>query len=179
VLIETAGTDPEVDQARFETVIGEALESGLVKDAVVAKSRRESQEIWAIRDCPGEFPRVFWPQTSFDISVPTGEIGQLFEELNTSLHRRWPQIRTVFFGHVADGNLHLSTKLPEVPEHEVEELVYRIVGARHGSISAEHGIGLHKREYLHHSRTPAELSVMRTLKTALDPNGILNPGKIF
>jgi FAD/FMN-containing dehydrogenase len=179
VLIETAGTDPEVDQARFETVIGEALESGLVKDAVVAKSKRESQEIWAIRDCPGEFPRVFWPQTSFDISVPTGEIGQLFEELNASLHRRWPQIRTVFFGHVADGNLHLSTKLPEVPEHEVEELVYRIVGARHGSISAEHGIGLHKREYLHHSRTPAELSVMRTLKTALDPNGILNPGKIF
>jgi FAD/FMN-containing dehydrogenase len=173
------GTDPQADQARFETVIGNALVRGLVKDAVVAKSARESQELWAIRDCPGEFPRVFWPQTSFDISVPTGEIGALVNELNDSLHRRWPQIRTVFFGHVADGNLHLSTKLAEVPEHEVEELVYGIVGARRGSISAEHGIGLHKREYLHHSRSAAELAVMRSVKAALDPNAILNPGKIF
>ncbi len=179
VLIETMGTDSEVDQARFETVIAEALEVGLVKDAVVAKSARESQELWAIRDCPGEFPRVFWPQTSFDISVPTGEIGALVSELNESLHRRWPEIRTVFFGHVADGNLHLSTKLPATPEHDVEELVYGVVGARHGSISAEHGIGAHKREFLHHSRTPAELALMRSVKAALDPRGILNPGKII
>jgi FAD/FMN-containing dehydrogenase len=96
------------------------------------------------------------------------------------LHARWSKIRTVFFGHVADGNLHLSVKAPEgVPEHDIEDFVYRIVGERRGSVSAEHGIGLHKREFLHHSRSPAELALMRSLKTAMDPRGILNPGKVL
>ena len=78
VLIETLGTDPEADQERYETVIGEAIEAGIVKDAIVAQSQREATELWAVRDSPGEWSKgVHWPQLGFDVSVPTGEIGPL------------------------------------------------------------------------------------------------------
>ena len=87
----------------------------------------------------------------------------------------------MFFGHVADSNLHLSVKSDGDPahEHELDAEVYKAVGAWGGSISAEHGIGVHKKPFLHYSRTPEEMALMRTLKAALDPKGILNPGKVF
>jgi FAD/FMN-containing dehydrogenase len=181
VLIETMGTDAQADQTRFEAVIGGAIESGLVQDAVIAQSVRETQSLWAIRDCPGEWPKVYWPQLSFDVSVPTGEIGDLVEELNDKLQEKWPGIRRVFFGHVADGNLHLSVHKNgvDVSDHDIEAFVYATVETYRGSISAEHGIGMHKVEFLHHSRSPAEIEMMRTMKRALDPKGILNPGKII
>ncbi len=132
-------------------------------------------------DSPGEYPRIFWPQLSFDISVPTGEIGGFMLELKQRLLDRWPTMRTVFFGHVADSNLHLSVKLDQdpMPEHDIDELVYSAVGERKGSISAEHGIGMIKRPFLHYSRTPEELALMRAIKAALDPKNILNPGKVI
>jgi FAD/FMN-containing dehydrogenase len=181
VLIELMGADPAADAARFEAVIGAALEAGLIKDAVIARSERETRSLWAIRECPGEFPKVFWPQLAFDISVPTGEIGDLKRDIETALRSRWPEIQLVFFGHVADANLHFSAKLDAdpMPEHEIDEVTYAAVGARKGSISAEHGIGFSKRLFLHYSRGPEELELMRTLKRALDPNGILNPGKVI
>lgn len=181
VLIETMGTDPDSDQHRFETVIGEAVTDGVVEDATIAQSVREAQALWAIRDCPGEFPKIYWPQMGFDVSVPTGEIGDLAAELRANLTQRWPQIRTVFFGHVGDGNLHLSAHYPDknAPEHEIESVVYETVARRRGAISAEHGIGSLKREFLRYSRSPQELATMRALKAALDPKGILNPGKVI
>jgi FAD/FMN-containing dehydrogenase len=176
------GQDPQVDQQRYETVIGEALDAGVVKDAVIAKSGRETTELWSVRDSPGEWQRTpHWPQLGFDVSVPTGEIGALMSEIDAELTSRWPQLQTVYFGHVADGNLHASVRMTghSVPEHEIEDAVYAIVSQRRGSISAEHGIGLLKREFLHYSRSPAELALMRAIKQAMDPNGILNPGKIL
>jgi FAD/FMN-containing dehydrogenase len=94
---------------------------------------------------------------------------------------RWPKAQALFFGHIADSNLHISVKLDEQAgsEHELDELVYSAVGAWKGSISAEHGIGVAKRPYLHLSRSEAELALMRRIKAALDPNGILNPGKVI
>jgi len=180
VLIETLGTEPETDSARFESVIAGAIDAGVVVDATVAQSLREADNLWAIRDCPGEFPRVFWPQANFDVSIPIGEIGAFVEACRDRLHERWPGIRTLFFGHLADSNLHISVKLePDRFSHEqLDEAVYARVGEWGGSISAEHGIGSLKRPYLHHSRTPAELALMRRLKHALDPQGILNPGKV-
>ena len=182
VLIETLGTDPDADQQRYETVIGEALEAGVVKDAAVAQSQREATELWAVRDSPGEWQKgAHWPQLGFDVSVPTGEIGPLAEEIGALLRERWPQLKTVFFGHVADGNLHASVRMSghDVPEIEIENAVYEIVAQRRGSISAEHGIGSLKVPFLHYSRSPEEIQLMRTLKRAMDPKGILNPGKIF
>jgi FAD/FMN-containing dehydrogenase len=182
VLLETMGQDPQVDQQRYETVISEALDAGVVEDAVIAKSGRETTELWSVRDSPGEWQRTpHWPQLGFDVSVPTGEIGALMSEIDAELTSRWPQLSTVYFGHVADGNLHASVRMTghSVPEHDLEDAVYSIVSKRRGSISAEHGIGLLKREFLHYSRSPAELALMRAIKQAMDPNGILNPGKIL
>lgn len=180
VVIETLGSDPETDRSRFETVIAEAIDAGVVIDAAVAQSIREADNLWAIRDCPGEFPRVFWPQASFDISIPIGEIGTFVHGCRDMLQERWPGIQSLFFGHIADSNLHISVKLDSerFSHDDLDQAIYARVGEWHGSISAEHGIGSLKRPYLHHSRTPAELALMGTLKQALDPRGTLNPGKV-
>jgi FAD/FMN-containing dehydrogenase len=182
VLIETMGIDPDADQRRYEQVIGAAIDSGLVKDAIVAKSQREASALWAVRDSPGEWQRtVHWPQLSFDVSVPTGEIGQLVAEIGAQLRGRWPALTAVYFGHAADGNLHVSVCMSghSVPELDIEQAVYGVVSRRQGSISAEHGIGSVKREFLHLSRSSEEVALMRAIKKAMDPHGILNPGKIF
>jgi FAD/FMN-containing dehydrogenase len=182
VLIETLGTDPEIDQVRYETVISEAIEAGVVQDAIIAQSQREATELWAVRDSPGEWSKgVHWPQLGFDVSVPTGEIGALAEEIGAELRTRWPELVAVFFGHVADGNLHVSVRMSghSIPELDIENAVYGIVARRRGSISAEHGIGSLKIPFLHFSRSEAELALMRAIKQAMDPKGIMNPGKVF
>ncbi len=182
VLIETLGLEPETDQQRYEAVIGAAMQAGSVQDAVIAQSQRQAAELWSVRDSPGEWQKAgFWPQLSFDVSVPTGEIGPLVTEIDAALSARWPALHTLYFGHVADGNLHLSVRMSghTVAELDIERTVYGVVCARRGSISAEHGIGLLKKEFLHLSRSPEEIALMRTIKTAMDPNGILNPGKVF
>jgi FAD/FMN-containing dehydrogenase len=182
VLIETMGLDHATDQERYEAVIGAAIEAGIVKDAAIARSQREATELWTVRDSPGEWQRTrHWPQLGFDVSVPTGEVAALMGEIDGALTSRWPQLRTVYFGHVADGNLHASVRMSghSVPEHEIEDAVYAITSGRRGSISAEHGIGSLKRPFLHYSRSPQELAVMRAIKQAMDPNGIMNPGKVL
>ncbi len=182
VLIETMGYDHEVDQRRYEEVIGAAMEANLVSDAIIAKSLRETAELWAVRDSPGEWPRSRnWPQLSFDVSVPTGEIGQLVDEVAMALRAHWPALTAVYFGHVADGNLHVSVCMAGhgIPGLDIERVVYYVVSRHRGSISAEHGIGSLKRDFLHLSRSPQEIALMRIIKKAMDPNGILNPGKIF
>jgi len=181
-LVETMGLDPEADQLRFESVISEALGRGIVNEAIIAQSRREMGELWAVRDSPGEWQRTpHWPFLNFDVSAPTGEIGALATEIKATLSARWPQLRAVYFGHVADGNLHASVGMggQSVPELEIEDAVYGIASMRRGSISAEHGIGSLKRRFLHYCRSPEEIALMHAIKQAMDPNGILNPGKIF
>ncbi len=182
VLVETMGPDEDADPMRFESVIAQALETGIVEDAVVAQSRRDAIDLWAVRDSPGEWRRAgHWPQLSFDVSVSTGEIGGLVGRIREVMTARWPDLCTLYFGHVADGNLHLSVRMTDDAglAERIEAAVYGVVCEFRGSISAEHGIGSLKRDYLHLSRSPAEVALMRTLKHALDPNGILNPGKIF
>ena len=182
VLIETMGPDEDTDPAHFESVIAQALEAGIIQDAVVAQSQRDALDLWAVRDSPAEWRRAgHWPQLSFDVSVPTGEIGDLVGRIREVMAARWPELCTIYFGHVADGNLHLSVRMTDEAEltERIEAAVYGAVSEYRGSISAEHGIGSLKKDYLHLSRSQDEIALMRTLKHAMDPNGILNPGKIF
>lgn len=179
LLIEAHGTDADRSGNHFEATLGEALEQGLAEDVVIAGSERQRQELWAIRDCPGEFTKMLWPQRSYDVSLPVGAIGAFVIGSKAALDRKWPGVRTAFWGHIADSNLHLAINLPEDQGKAMDDMIYDLVGAADGSISAEHGIGSIKRDYLHHSRSEAEIALMRTIKTALDPSGILNPDKVL
>lgn len=181
VLIESMGTEPIHDQDRFERVLGAALEGGTVADAVIAQSSTESAALWRVRDASGELRRIFRPHSGYDVSVPAGQIGAFVEECKHRLRLRWAGAETVFFGHVGDANIHIHVRVGEgaQPVSEVDEIVYGCVSDWHGAISAEHGIGLLKRMHLHHSRSENERKLMAQMKRALDPSGILNPGKVL
>ena len=158
------------------------MDAGVVKDAVVAQSVREASALWSVRDSTAEWRQAgFWPELSFDVSVPTGEIGDLVAALESALEQRWPGLPVLYFGHAADGNLHLAVRMSghSIPALDIERVVYGVVSGRRGSISAEHGIGSQKKAFLHLSRSPEEIGLMRAIKQAMDPNGILNPGKVF
>jgi len=178
VLIEAMGSNIDDDDARFERVLGEAMEQGLVDDAVLAKSRAEAKRIWALRDDVGQMARL-WPFFTFDVSLRIADMEAYIAEVRAALQARWPGSPLVVFGHLGDGNLHLVTGVGDAgARHAVEEIVYGPLGRIGGSISAEHGIGLQKRAYLGYSRSPEELDVMRAMKRAFDPLGLLNPGKV-
>ena len=182
VLIDMHCGQPETDAARFEAMLEEAFNAGWLLDGAVAQSVAEAESFWAIRDGVAEVLRDFAPTLNFDVSVPVAQIGECAARVRANLDRDWPQLKALFFGHVGDGNLHVVVcKVPT--EHEalmrIEDAVYSVVREHGGSISAEHGIGLLKRDWLHYSRSEAEVALMRTLKAALDPKNILNPGKML
>lgn len=179
VLVEAFGADAEADAERFVQVLGQALNDGLVADAVIASSQAERNRIWALRDDVGQTARN-GPIATFDVGLPIAAMDGYVAQVRAALTARWPQARLVVFGHLGDGNLHLIASLADADAREaVEEIVYEPLTALGGTISAEHGIGLQKRAHLGRSRTPEEVALMRTLKAALDPLNLLNPGKIL
>jgi len=182
VLLEATGGHEESDGRRFELALEDALSQGRIADAVIAQNRRQREDLWAIRDDVEAMFQKLYPPLAFDISLSIPRLDGYVREVRSALAARWPEARMITFGHLGDGNIHLVLTVGDtVPEtvHEVEEIVYGALGKRGGVISAEHGIGLEKRAYLHHSRSAEEIGLMRTLKTALDPKNILNPGKIL
>jgi len=182
VLVEAQGQDPARDAERFEALLMEAYEEGLIADAAVAKSQTERDAMWALRDDISQTARN-WPIFTFDVSLPIAEMQDYVSEVKASLEKTWPEKATLtVFGHMGDGNLHLVVGVgarDAKTKAAVNELVYGAVTRRGGSISAEHGIGLEKRDYLAMMRSPAELDAMRRLKRAFDPNNTLNPGKVL
>jgi len=179
-IAETLGGDPESDRARLEKVLAEALEAGTITDVTLANSENERRAIWAIREDVWQVRNIA-PLLTFDVSLPIGNMREYSEEVSASVAAFAGENRTFVFGHMADGNLHLAIAAGDdaATRARVEDIVYRPLAAIGGSVSAEHGIGLEKRAYLPLSRTAAEISTMRLLKRALDPKGILNPGKVF
>ncbi len=181
VLLEAQGHDPETDPGRFQRLLEEMVEEGLLEDAALARSEADVRDFWAVRDAVAEFPILFGHDrhVNFDLGFVPERTQPFVEALRHELPRRFPGIVAVFFGHLGDGNIHVVTGLPEgVAKREVEALVYETAGAFGGTISAEHGIGTIKKPWLHLVRGRADLAVLRRLKRTLDPNGILNPGKV-
>lgn len=180
VLMEAEGADPQADAERFGQVLEAVLEDGLIVDAVLPRSETERQALWGIRE---NFEAMMAGRTTFlyDVSLPIGHMRSYADEVLAAMVATWPAGRAIIFGHLADGNLHLFIQ-PEdaqATHAQSDALVYGPLAARGGSVSAEHGIGREKQAWLDRCRTPEELALMRTLKQALDPKGILNPGRVI
>jgi FAD/FMN-containing dehydrogenase len=179
-IAETLGGDPEHDRAQLERVLADALEDGVLTDVTIASSETERRAIWDIREDVWQVKNIA-PLLTFDVSLPIENMNEYVREVNQSIGAFAGDNRSFVFGHMADGNLHIVVAAGDdaATRARVEDLVYRPLAAIGGSVSAEHGIGLEKRAYLPLSRSAAEISTMRLLKRALDPKGILNPGKVF
>jgi len=180
VLVESSGGEPGRDQEQFEAALGDAIERGTVADAAIATSKAQRESMWALRDDVEQLFRLGMPVT-FDISLPLADMEAYLAEAMARLERDWPAYRRFVFGHLGDGNLHVIVCGPPGRDarHGIERCVYEPLAARRGSVSAEHGIGLEKQPWLALSRSSAELELMRRLKQALDPRGILNPGRVL
>ena len=182
LLIETPSDGSVVGRDLLERFLADWLEQGVAKDAVIAQSGADRARFWAFRESVYEHGR-FWPfSVGFDVSLPIGRMAGAVEGIAADLDAGWPDATHVFFGHVADSNLHLNVmrhSLDAETKRGIEAVVYGHVARVGGSISAEHGVGRAKRDYLHLSRSPPELALMRTMKAALDPAGILNPGRVL
>lgn len=182
VLVEMMGSDPTADTGKFETSLAEALEKGMIADAVLSRSTAEINAFWDVRDGMAHAMGRQQPAVGFDISLSIADMKTIEEVLLTRLQTALGDVRLYIGGHLADGNLHLVAKAmaegPQ-PKKQIQEIVYGWVGEVGGSISAEHGIGTLKRAYLGQSRNAAEIALMRTLKQAMDPKNILNRGRVF
>ena len=183
VLIEATGGDQDSDQQRFEETLAAAMEDELVADAAIAGGGAQRNALWEIRDDIETLVKTLFPHIAFDISLPIGDADTYVERVKDSLRARWPDVfRCVTFGHLGDSNIHFVMTIGDAAAEDraaAMEIVYEALQPFGGSISAEHGIGLEKRPYLHCSRSDTELRLMRSLKNLLDPTGILNPGKVL
>ena len=178
-LVESLGSVS--DREKFEAIMIKAMEDGLIADAAVAQSGGDRAAMWAIRDDVEQFFRYGPPQI-FDVSIAIRYIGEYVDEVKRRLAVQWPDHHCFTFGHIGDGNIHFAITVQNANEEmrrAVEACVYEPLEPHGGSVSAEHGIGLEKKDFLTISRSDTEIALMRRLKHSLDPNGILNPGKIF
>ncbi|WFM72853.1 FAD-binding oxidoreductase [Halomonas sp. CKK8] len=182
VILESLGSESQSHGAQFALALERALEEELISDAVIAQSDTQRQSLWAIREDIEGLIQALSPLLTFDVSLPIPEMDRYVTRLEEALARDWPRGRMVTFGHLGDGNLHISITVGSAEPAArlaVERLVYTPLAELGGSVSAEHGIGLEKRHYLALSRTPEEITLMHTLKGALDPHGLLNRHKVL
>ena len=189
VLMEHSGSQDESDaRSSLEDLLGAALERGCVEDAVVAESLAQSRALWHVRESIPLAQAEEGLNIKHDISVPVSAIPRFVQLTDAALQAHMPGIRLVNFGHLGDGNLHYNVQAPAgadardflvSQEPRVNEIVYDNVQAFGGSISAEHGVGALKLEELRHRKSPVALSLMRQIKAALDPQGLMNPGRVL
>jgi len=173
--------------SQVETAVARAAEAGIVADATIAQSEEQAARLWALRENISEAQRREGPNIKHDISVPISAIPAFIEETGSALTQALPGARLVVFGHLGDGNLHYNVAAPAGISAQnfmengglANRIVHDRVVAMGGSISAEHGIGQLKREELTRYKSALELELMARLKSALDPGGLLNPGKVL
>jgi FAD/FMN-containing dehydrogenase len=180
VLTEVEVGEPAGATEWFAELVAALAAEGTVTDAVVAHTAGDRAALWAIRDDIPALVDALGGRLAFDVSLPIAAMPGYLDHLGGALAERHPGSRLVVFGHLGDGNLHVTIGgPPEEAATDIDRLVYEPLAALGGSISAEHGIGRHKRPHLGRSRSPEEIAVMRSIKAALDPTGILNPGVLF
>jgi FAD/FMN-containing dehydrogenase len=187
VLVEVSSQQEEGLRDNFEQLLADAMEQDIVTDATIAANLDQAKELWHLRHL---FPEVQKPEGAsikHDISVPVASVPDFLADATAGVRNLIPGSRPVIFGHVGDGNMHFNVSQPigansaEFLDRsdEVHAVVYEVVGRYNGSISAEHGVGRSKRDALRKVKDPATFDLMQDFKRMLDPNGILNPGKVL
>ncbi len=181
VLVESMGSNPGQDVEQFVDCLGAAAEKKLVDEVVIADTDSKIEKLWAVRDGAAEVIGVGYMH-AYDVSLNIDDMGYFGEEVECRLRAVWPEAVLGLFGHIGDGNVHIIINVgPDTRDcHlQIDEIIYQLVQELHGSVSAEHGIGTMKKAFLPYSKSEAEIALMRSLKQAMDPAGILNPGRIF
>jgi len=187
VLIELSSQARSGLRAVMEEILAEGLERGLIEDATIADSLEQGKMFWRIRELFGEVQRHEGGSIKHDISVPVAAVPAFINEASAAVIKLIPGSRPLPFGHLGDGNIHYNVAQPVGADKadflnrwdEVNAVVFEVVAKHGGSISAEHGIGVIKRDLLPKVKDPVAFELMRTLKRTLDPKGILNPGKVL
>ena len=190
VLMELVSTSEEADTGLGETleaILGGAMEEGLVLDAAIAQSEQQRQQFWKLRENAAESQKLEGASIKHDVAVPVSKIPEFYDAAAAAIRKLDPHVRIVAFGHAGDGNLHYNVQEAEGGDSraflarwsDFNKAVHDVVASFDGSISAEHGIGRLKREELRHYKDPVALELMATVKAALDPHGIMNPGKVI
>jgi D-lactate dehydrogenase (cytochrome) len=186
VLMELTSPGASLSET-METILSRGMEEGIVDDAAIAASLDQRRAFWTIRDFIPHAQKPEGGSIKHDVSVPVASVPEFLAKASAAVVALIPGCRPCPFGHLGDGNIHFNVSQPAGADkdafldrwHDMNEVVHGIVLAYGGSISAEHGIGFMKREELTHVKDPVALELMRTLKATLDPNGILNPGKVI
>jgi FAD/FMN-containing dehydrogenase len=183
VLLEVESLDP----AALEAWLASLAERELVTDATLAQDSTQARALWELREGISESLSATGLPHKNDIALPIAALGAFCAELEALFAETWPDFEVCVFGHIGDGNLHVNVMKPDRLDkaaflafaHEADRATFELVRRHRGSISAEHGVGLLKKEWLSYTRSEAELAIMRALKGVLDPRGILNPGKVL
>ena len=182
VLVESLGGNPKQDQTRLETLLEEALSNSIIEDAVLAYTEKDLNWFWHIRENVDALVAVCDYDQHFDISLPINSIEKTVSKIIDKLSKTNGVSKIFTFGHVGDGNIHFIVGKQDSSDKlrkKINAIVYEPLLGIGGSVSAEHGIGLHKKKYLSLCRTQEEIRVMKQLKKTLDPNNILNRGKVL
>lgn len=188
VLMEASDSAPqEALDAAMEATLGDSLEAGLIDDVAMAQSQAQAAALWQIRENVPEAQQLDGANIKHDIALPISRVPSFVDEVLPALQQSFPGCRPLIFGHLGDGNLHFNVAAPagvliavwQARTDEVNQVVHDVVVRLKGSISAEHGIGVLKRHELAVYKSPAELRVMWAIKHALDPLGLMNPGKVL
>jgi FAD/FMN-containing dehydrogenase len=175
---------PETLRDSLQRVLVECAESGALRDAALAHSEAQASALWRIRET---IPEAQFRNVKHDVSVPVSKVPDFIEQADAALERAFPGVTPYTFGHIGDGNIHYNVGMRDAQatealmarRAEVNAVVYRTVDALGGSISAEHGLGQLKREEIRAHKDALELELMRALKRTLDPQGLMNPGKVL
>ncbi len=184
-LLEFEASSEEVSNAALE-LFEHCVEQGWVLDGVMSQSEQQLQNLWKLREYISE-TISHWTPYKNDVSVTVSKVPAFLKEIDAIVEANYPDFEVIWFGHIGDGNLHLNILKPDAMAKEeffvkcatVNQWVFETVDKYNGSISAEHGVGMTKRDYLGYSRSPEEIALMKAIKAVFDPNGIMNPGKIF
>ncbi|MBY0315547.1 MAG: FAD-binding oxidoreductase [Bdellovibrionales bacterium] len=185
LLLELENTAPDTDE-RLETAFSNTMEKGWVLDGVISQNSQQAENLWSLREYISESLSPESPYKN-DVSVRISRVPEFVQKMQDLLQKEYPNFQVIWFGHIGDGNVHINILKPKDMEkadfiqrcQQTDALLYEQLRTFDGSISAEHGVGLAKKKFLHCTRSPEEIQIMKEIKKIFDPDHIINPGKIF